>query len=328
LVNGIPDDVLPTVLDRFGLQGARTERSFAASTRNDNLLVSSASREQLVLRRYRRNRDFSRIEFQLRFQQWLLEAGYPVPRVLPATDGSLLLQTDAGPFALSNFVEGGYYDYDQPAHRIEAGRRLAQFHLLTETFPESMGEYELVQPVREWWTQPERELADIQAFFDGVDIRDELEQVREWLRGLHAGLSLEELDALPAGWIHNDYHGRNVLFDDDRVVALLDYDKIQTAPYALEVAHAIFTFGRPFRGSEDIRLDFVREFLAGYEAVRPLSAAERRATIALMGMELPPFARIYEMVVRDGLDALAAFRANVAGQRARRANAAQLTAAL
>jgi hypothetical protein len=47
-----------------------------------------------------------------------------------------------------------------------------------------------------------------------------------------------------------------------------------------------------------------------------------------MGMALPPFARVYGMVKRDGLDPLAAFRANVAGQHARRANATTLAGLL
>jgi hypothetical protein len=82
--------------------------------------------------------------------------------------------------------------------------------------------------------------------------------------------------------------------------------------------------GASYRGSEDIRHVPVREFLAGYEAVRPLEGAERLAVLAFMGMALPPFARVYGMVRRDGLDPLAAFRANVSGQHARRANAASL----
>jgi Ser/Thr protein kinase RdoA (MazF antagonist) len=301
VVTTIPDNVLRSVLDRFGLPDARLERSFEASTRNDNLLLSSRSGERFVLRRYRRNRDVPRIEFQLRFQQWLFEAGYPVPEVIDAGSASLVL-TDAGPFGLCTFVEGDYYDYDRPAHRVEAGRRLAEFHTLTQRFPEPAGEYELVQPIREWWTDPERELSDLESFFDEVDITAELAQVRAWLQELHSNLSLEQFDSLPGGWIHNDYHGRNVLFRDDQVSALLDFDKVQTAPYAVEIASAIFMFGR-----------FVPRVGGHPACARPrvLGRVRGGSTARRSGR-------------RDGLDPLAAFRANVSGQHARRANAASL----
>jgi homoserine kinase type II len=327
VISPISEEVLRSVLDRFGLSEARFVRSFEASTRNDNLLVASGNGEQFVLRRYRRNRDLPRIEFQLRFQQWLFEQGFPTPRVVLAGDGQSLVVTDAGPFGVCTYIEGDYYDYDRPAHRAEAGRRLAEFHMLTASFPEPMGEYELKQPIREWWSDPERELAELVSVF-GADLHEELPLIREWIRGLHGGLSLEEFDALPAGWIHNDYHGRNVLFQEDRIAALLDYDKVQIAPYAVEIASAVFTFGRVFRGSEDVRVDFAREFLAGYESRRQLGEREREVFLTFMGMAQPPFGRIYGMVARDGQDALAALRANVASQRARRVNAHQLAGRL
>ncbi len=84
MTTDIPADALCAVLDRFGLDGARVERSFEASTRNDNLLAVSASGEQFVLRRCRHNRDMPRVEFQLRFQQYLYSAGYSAPDVLSA----------------------------------------------------------------------------------------------------------------------------------------------------------------------------------------------------------------------------------------------------
>jgi homoserine kinase type II len=324
VVTTLTDDVLRSVLARFGMPDARVELSFDASTRNDNLLISRPGGEQFVLRRYRRNRDIDRIAFHLRFQQWLFESGYPAPSVVPATDGTALVLTDAGPFALSPFMEGDHYDYDRAEHRVEAGRRLAEYHLLTQQFTESMGAYELVQPIREWWSDPERELADLEAHFRDADISEEMRQVREWISQLHENLPLQAFDALPAGWIHNDYHGRNVIFRGDRIEALLDYDKIQIAPYALEVAHAMFTFGRPFRGSDDVLPDFVRTFLAGYETIRPLADIERSALLALMGMESPPFTGAHGMVARDEQDPLEALRFNIASQRARRANAATL----
>ena len=78
-MNGIPSELLNDVLARFGLAGAHLERSFEASTMNDNLLAVAGDGRQYVLRRYRRNLDMPRLEFQVRFQQFLFDSHYPVP---------------------------------------------------------------------------------------------------------------------------------------------------------------------------------------------------------------------------------------------------------
>jgi Ser/Thr protein kinase RdoA (MazF antagonist) len=316
--------VLADALARFGLDGARIERSFPASTMNDNLLVVARDGAQVVLRRYRRNLELPRLEFQARFQQFLFESDYPVPKVVPATDGSLLVNTEAGPFGLSSFVPGEYYDFERPQHAVEAGRRLAQFHLLTEAFEDPPPSYDLVQPVREWWTNTEGEIAALEAFFGG-GIDEEIAELRARLATLHADLPLAELDALPSGWIHNDYHGRNLLYEGDTVRALLDFDKIQQAPYILDLARGIHSFARTARGSQDVRPDIARLFVDAYSKVRLVDADERRAILALWGMEDgAPYDRMYRMLTREGHDAHTVLRGELAWQRERRRNAAEL----
>ena len=65
---------------------------------------------------------------------------------------------------------------------------------------------------------------------------------------------------------------------------MLDFDKVQQAPYMLDIARGIHSFGRPGRGSQDIRPDFAKIFVDAYSEVRPVDAAERRALLAFWGM--------------------------------------------
>jgi Ser/Thr protein kinase RdoA (MazF antagonist) len=149
--------------------------------------------------------------------------------------------------------------------------------------------------------------------------------MRAWLKEMHRTLPLEKFDALPAGWLHGDYHGRNLLFRNDGLRALLDFDIIERGPYALDIARAIFSFGRPARGSQEIRTDSARQVLQGYAEVRPLHHAERRGILALMDLESSPYAAYYQMLALEGEDSLAAVRRDFALLRERRRNAEELS---
>jgi homoserine kinase type II len=104
-----------------------------------------------------------------------------------------------------------------------------------------------------------------------------------------APLVARELDALTRGWpgdlprgvIHADLFPDNVLMLGDRVTGLIDFYFACTDLFAYDVAvtHAAWCFdgdGSAFRA------DLSAALLAGYEAVRPLSAPER-AALPLLG---------------------------------------------
>lgn len=316
------DTTVAAVLARFPLDGPSIEREFDASTRNDNFLVRDAAGKPYVLRRYRRNLDAARVEFQLRFQQFLLDHDFPTPAIIPTHEGALGLFYLDERWVLFGYVEGEHFDFDRPVQAVEAGRRLAEFHLLTEGFGESPPQHELQLVTRSYWTDGERELGLLAQRFGASNVEGEIEYLRAWLQDLRRALPLSECDALPAGWLHDDYHGRNLVYRDDRVVALLDFDTTERGPYVLDLERGLHSFGREQRGSHVVRPEWSRWFLDGYESLRPLTAEERKALPALYGIHLSAaFDALYGMIERYGEDPLAAFRQDVENLRLRREQA-------
>jgi homoserine kinase type II len=313
---------LAAVLARFPLDAPAIEREFDASTRNDNYLVRDAAGKPYVLRRYRRNLDAVRVEFQLRFQQFLLDHDFPTPAIIPTHEDALGVFDFDAPGVLFAYVEGGHFDFDRPVQAVEAGRRLAEFHLLTEGFGESPPQHELQLVTRSYWTDGERELGLLAQRFGASNVEGEIEYLRAWLQDLRRALPLSEYDALPAGWLHNDYHGRNLIYRHDRIVALLDFDVIERGPYILDLERGLHSFGREHRGSHVVRPEWGRWFLEGYESLRPLTLEECAALPALYGIHLSgAFDAIYGMIERDGEDPLAEFRQDVENLRLRREQA-------
>jgi aminoglycoside phosphotransferase (APT) family kinase protein len=57
------------------------------------------------------------------------------------------------------------------------------------------------------------------------------------------------VDALPVGWVHDDYHGRNMVFVQDEMRGLFDFDAVERGPLVIDVAYGTYSFGREARGS-------------------------------------------------------------------------------
>src|SRR5574341_2420827 len=105
----IPDTTLRAVLARFGIANTVAIEPMEASKRNDNFIVQDTDRKY-VLRRYRRNNDEARVRFQLRFQQHLLNSGFPTSRIIATPSGDPMVCEESGLWSLFSYVEGTEFD--------------------------------------------------------------------------------------------------------------------------------------------------------------------------------------------------------------------------
>ena len=125
------------VLSAYELRHPLLITRVEASTRNDNFLVHTANQARFVLRRNRRVADEARVRFQLRFQQHLLDSGFPTSRIMTSASGdTLVTDDDGGLWALFTYIEGDEYDFSRVVQVEEAARRLAQFHSISDSFPD------------------------------------------------------------------------------------------------------------------------------------------------------------------------------------------------
>ncbi|MEU9888429.1 phosphotransferase [Sphaerisporangium sp. NPDC051011] len=128
-------------------------------------------------------------------------------------------------------------------------------------------------------TTPETAAAEAERFLQLIAALDEpqtfdraaaraLEQRKELLVAHADDRPGDEVPAGPVGWTHGDFQPLNLLWDNDHVSAILDWDRLAVRPYGEEVvrtAQVQFT-------TSDGRLDLVlvAAFTAGYRAVVPL----------------------------------------------------------
>jgi len=318
-------DVLDAVLSKYRLSGMLFADSLGAGRRNDSYVIEDVEGARFVLRRYRRNPVMARIVFQLRFQKELKRRGFPTAEVIETTEGDLLVQLESGPWVLFSHVAGEEYDFGRLDQAAEAGRRLAQFHLVTKDIQLEDVPLDINPSLRRAWTHWEVDLDELRAEFIGDDIEEQLTVASRSRNELVASLPLDAFDTLPSGWAHGDYHGLNVVFAGAELRGLFDFDALYRGRYVEDIGYGLFMFGREFRGSHKIRSGAARAFLDGYCDTRPLLQSERDALALIAPLCWVGRGTYYAMLRRDGDEALVHFRRHMDTMRALWADRQRIT---
>jgi Ser/Thr protein kinase RdoA (MazF antagonist) len=225
------------VIERFGLGelGAchRIERGFV----DENWKLETGRGRYFVKRRHPRRRQPRRIiRAQHDLMAHLRRHGFPAPALVATEQGQTLLVLDGEYYEVEEYVDGEPYDQHRPEHLEAAARLLGRYHTLVEGFAppalqEAGNRYSPVQVSdhlrdlqRAWHLDPE---ADLGALY----------RLQAALTGHWAGHG-----PLPYLVNHGDYYAGNLLFDSDRVVGLVDYDKASWQPRVAELAEALIFF--------------------------------------------------------------------------------------
>lgn len=190
----------------------------------------------------------------------LSAAGLPVPAPIPAGTGELHSWWRGRPYAVFPFVAGRPADDDRD-WRLTA-RAMRQIHEL-DGIDLPVG---TVDEPHVWWLRDQ---------LDHPWLADRGQLVADNLVRLERAIERARAKTVPQVVCHRDLHGLNLLVDDDRVAAVLDWEMAVLAPreYDLWIA-ASGSHGAEFLteyGARDLDLDHL-EYALLARALRDLSA--------------------------------------------------------
>ncbi|MFC8849016.1 phosphotransferase [Micromonospora sp. NPDC057141] len=94
---------------------------------------------------------------------------------------------------------------------------------------------------------------------------------RDALRGLVASAPP---DRLPRQLVHFDFRSANVLCADGEIAAVLDFEEARHDHRLVDLARATILLGTRYHDWGPVPPEVHARFLAGYQAVRPLTPAE------------------------------------------------------
>ncbi|MDQ3514344.1 MAG: phosphotransferase [Chloroflexota bacterium] len=183
-------------------------------------------------------------------QAHLRRHGLPVPAAMTARDGRSWATVDGRLAEVLPFVAGGHQAEDW-ADAGTAVAALGRLHVAPRTFagdvpPPAQGCYldstqalDLLAAT----DAPFRSRATEPGFSDAARVRSDVEALLGHLVTARAAYH----DAVPRHLVHGDLFGSNLLLSGDRVVAILDFDRLAVRPWVYEVAYELFHLLNRFR---------------------------------------------------------------------------------
>lgn len=254
---------------RYRLPRATHWQGLEEGTVNSNYFVDFGDRRTFL--RVNEGKTEEDVRYEAQLLAHVAAHGVTTPRPFVTDDGEPYCVHRGRYITLFPRVDGEHRDLTKRTERDLAavGRALAVLHEAGADFPRRReSRYAFARIVeRRRFDIPAQVPADIAAGLADVD--DEL--------GRLASLARERA-ALPRGVIHGDLFPDNVLWDGERLAALLDFEQASdgTLLYDLAVVLNAWCFGE-----DDFDRALCRALFAGYQDERPLDAAERR----LLGAE-------------------------------------------
>lgn len=279
---------LAVVLSNFDIGVIESVVEYPRGSRKaPKLLIVSEQGKFLMKRRARGKDDPYKVAFSHAIQLYLAGKQFPLPHLIGTRkENNSMLQWRNGVYELFEYIPGQSYPHTLEA-TFDSGRVLALYHKLLHDFHSewqpAAGSYHAAPSVEQGMKLIPNTLAAAER-----DIGELLAFLQESYRSAWQKADQQGLDRWPKQIAHADWHPGNMLFRDNRVVAVIDYDSSRLLPRVIDIANGALQFSI-IGGDEDVSkwpeyLDETRyrRFLRGYDEVMLLSEAEIRSMPWLM----------------------------------------------
>lgn len=260
------------------------------SRKAPKLLISSEQGKYLLKRRARGKDDAFKVAFSHALQLYLAGKQFPLPHLIGTKkENNSMLQWRSAVYELFEYIPGQGYPQTLES-TFDSGRVLALYHKLlgdfkTEWQPSS-GSYHMAPAVEQGLRMIPSTLSPSTP--DMADITMLLNFLLESYRYAADTVEQQGLETWPRQIVHADWHPGNMLFRDNRVVAVIDYDAARQQARILDVANGLLQFSI-LGGDEDVSKwpEYIDEsrfkrFGRGYDEVMLLSRAEIQTVPWLM----------------------------------------------
>ena len=258
----VTDDALAEFLADYTIGSAVAFRGIAEGVENSNYMLKTTDGD-FILTLYEKRVNPADLPWFLGLMTHLAQHGIICPLPVPARDGAALRMLAGKHAAITSFLPGVWPRRVRPAHCAPLGAALAAMHLAGEGFaqarPNALGP-------DSWGPLLARSLAGADDVAPGLGAE---------LQAAHASILARWPTDLPIGHIHADLFPDNVFFLGDNLSGLIDFFFACTDILAYDLAICLGAWC--FETDLSFNVTKARAMLAGYNAVRPLSAAERAA---------------------------------------------------
>jgi homoserine kinase type II len=287
-------DELAIVMSHFDIGVIENITDFPRGSRKAPKLLIQADQGKFLLKRRARGKDDPfKVAFSHAIQLYLAAKQFPLPHLIGTRrENNSMLQWKNTVYELFEYIPGQSYPQTLEA-TFDSGRILGLYHKLLLDFKSEYqpptGSYHLAPSVEAGMRQIPTTLAG--ATGDG-DLNSLLTFLMESYQYSADMVESAGIEGWPKQIVHADWHPGNMLFRDNHVVAVIDYDAARLLPRIVDIANGALQFSI-IGGDEDVTRwpDYIDEtrfkrFLRGYDEVMLLSQAEVRTIPWLMAEAL------------------------------------------
>ncbi len=248
---------LQTWLQQFSLGQAQSLEGISSGIENTNYFVSTGQGE-FVLTLFEKLTS-AELPFYLGLMDHLAQAGLPCPSPARAANGDLFAPLNGKPASLVTRLQGRSVMQPEPAHCAAIGTMTARLHLAAADYPAIQDNPRGPR----WWARTAPQVMPFMPAAEQALLADELE-----VQLTH------RLDPLPRGVVHADLFRDNVLFDGMEVGGVIDFYFAGGDAWLFDLAVVVNDWGIDPQARH--LPAHCQALLDAYQAVRPLTDAERR----------------------------------------------------
>jgi homoserine kinase type II len=218
---------------------------------------------------------FEQLPFYLHLMKHLAGQGIAVPNPAATTKGEILHRVQGKPAAVVDKLRGKSQLQPTASHCHAVGGMLARMHLAGRDFAMSQPNLRGLP----WWNET---VPVVLPFLNAA----QADLIRSELAFQNHVAASPAYAALPRGPIHADLFRDNVMFDGDELTGFFDFYFAGCDSFLFDIAVCLNDWC--VAHSADHNTDGARNaeraqaFLAAYQAVRPLTAAERSLLGAML----------------------------------------------
>lgn len=261
------------------------EQLVDAHQRRHRKLTVQTSAGRFLIKTYKRDaRVLDALRFQHRLSEHLRTHGVPVARIQRAKSGKGIVEMDSWALELQEFIDGEPMLVNTPTLSA-ASQALGRFHQVCRDVP---------RPPRDAviWRFSEVPRDPFNKFFamakeqgDAAAMEACCNRIAVFLHEAAKKLDREARDCFETGLIHGDYHGGNLLFNNGRLVAVIDLEFAGDGCFLEDLAYAMSNLCIRTSNNPERLTTRTNILLDNYQLYRTLSYREEEALYYAVGIK-------------------------------------------
>ena len=255
----VSDDALRAFLALYEIGDVISFKGIAEGVENSNFLMRTVG-GQYILTLYEKRVKAEDLPFFIGLMEHLAQRNVTCPQPVRNRAGSALGELAGRPATIVTFLDGLWIRRPSARHCGEVGEALARMHLAGADFPLKRVNALSLEGWRSLFRATETRADEVAPYLREESAKELAFLDAHWPKGL------------PSGVIHADLFNDNVFFLGEILSGLIDFYFACNDALAYDLAICLSAWC--FEPDNEFNVSKGRAMIAGYERLRPLSAAE------------------------------------------------------